>query len=196
VVRFGFLSTYPPTLCGLASFTDGLRAALPGGAVGGVVRVVDSADEPPPAGVVGELVPGSASGCRNAAMLLNREDIAILQHDYGIYHDDDLPRDSGHCDLGGRDAIAARQERDRITRISDRRVGCDHHCPRPADVHVGRGELFGDIRCFGASDFGKMAFDRRQLVQSLETGLGRVARRDHDNLLRRHDEHKKFPPPW
>lgn len=92
MVRFGFLSTYPPTLCGLASFTDGLRAALPGGAVGGVVRVVDSADEPPPAGVVGELVPGSPSGCRDAAMLLNREDIAVIQHDYGIYHDDDLPQ--------------------------------------------------------------------------------------------------------
>jgi len=92
VVRFGFLSTYPPTLCRLASFTDGLRAALPGGAAGGVVRLVDSVDEPRPAGVVGELVPGSASGCRDAAMLLNRDDLAVIQHDYGIYHDDDLPR--------------------------------------------------------------------------------------------------------
>jgi polysaccharide biosynthesis protein PslF len=92
VVRFGFLSTYPPTLCPLASFTDGLRAALPGGAVGGVVRVVDSADEPRPAGVVGELVPGSPESCRDAAMLLNREDLAVIQHDYGIYHDDDLPQ--------------------------------------------------------------------------------------------------------
>jgi polysaccharide biosynthesis protein PslF len=91
VIRFGFLSTYPPTLCGLASFTDGLRAALPGGAVGGVVRVVDSLGEPRPAGVVGELVPGSSSGCHEAAMLLNQEDIAVIQHDYGIYHDDDLP---------------------------------------------------------------------------------------------------------
>ena len=92
MVRFGFLSTYPPTLCRLASFTDGLRAALPGGAAGGVVRLVDSVDEPRPAGVVGELVPGSASGCRDAAMLLNRDDLAVIQHDYGIYHDDDLPQ--------------------------------------------------------------------------------------------------------
>jgi glycosyltransferase involved in cell wall biosynthesis len=91
MVTFGFLSTYPPTLCGLASFTASLRSALPDGAAGGVVRVVDSipAPGPRPAGVVGELVPGSVASGRAAADLLNREDLAVIQHEYGIYGGDD-----------------------------------------------------------------------------------------------------------
>ncbi|WP_439378906.1 glycosyltransferase [Amycolatopsis lexingtonensis] len=85
MITFGLLSTYPPTLCGLASFTASLRAALPPGAAGGVVRAVESAA---PAGgpeVVGDLVAGSPESCRAAAALLDRDDVAIVQHEYGIY---------------------------------------------------------------------------------------------------------------
>jgi polysaccharide biosynthesis protein PslF len=89
MVKFGFLSTYPPTLCGLASFTASLRAALPTGVAGGVVRLVDSVGVPRPVGVVGELVAGSAASCRDAALLLNRNDVAIVQHEYGIYGGED-----------------------------------------------------------------------------------------------------------
>jgi glycosyltransferase involved in cell wall biosynthesis len=89
VVTFGFLSTYPPTLCGLASFTASLRSALPPAAAGGVVRLVDPAVEPAAgpraAGVVGELVAGTPSGCHEAAALLNREDVAIVQHEFDLY---------------------------------------------------------------------------------------------------------------
>ncbi len=85
MVTFGFLSTYPPTLCGIASFTSSLRAALPERAAGGVVRVVDSAGGPHPDAVVGELVPASPRGCRDAAELLIRYDLAVVQHEYGIY---------------------------------------------------------------------------------------------------------------
>ena len=57
--RFGILSTYPPTPCGLATFS----AALGGGlaATGAELRVVRVADGSPGASpdVVGELVNGS-----------------------------------------------------------------------------------------------------------------------------------------
>jgi glycosyltransferase involved in cell wall biosynthesis len=85
VVTFGFMSTYPPTLCGLASFTASLRDALPTGAAGGVVRLVDAPTGVFPAGVVGELVADSTQSCRDAAALLNRHDVAIIQHEYGVY---------------------------------------------------------------------------------------------------------------
>jgi len=88
MIRFGFLSTFPPTRCGLASFTASLRDALPAHAAGGVVRAIDSSEVtlgPRPFGVVGELVAGSAESRREAAALLNREDVAIVQHEYGIY---------------------------------------------------------------------------------------------------------------
>ena len=42
--RFGFVSTFPPTQCGLASFTAALRGALMHSAIdeGWVVRLVDA----------------------------------------------------------------------------------------------------------------------------------------------------------
>jgi polysaccharide biosynthesis protein PslF len=82
---FGFLSTYPPTLCGIASFTAALRGALPPDVAGGVVRLVETPGEPRPAGVVGELVAGSPAGCRRAAVELNQYDVALIQHEYGVY---------------------------------------------------------------------------------------------------------------
>jgi glycosyltransferase involved in cell wall biosynthesis len=36
-------------------------------------------------GVVGELVAGSAASCREAADTLNQHDVAVVQHEYGIY---------------------------------------------------------------------------------------------------------------
>lgn len=82
---FGILSTYPPTACGLATFSAALSKGLcTNGSDVSVVRVADgslSSD----ARVIGELVNGSAASVAAASALLNESDIAIVQHEYGIY---------------------------------------------------------------------------------------------------------------
>lgn len=83
--RFGILSTHPPTPCGLATFSaalaDGLAAK---GAAVSVVRIADGSDSAHP-NVVGELVNGSSSSVAESAELLNRSDVAVIQHEYGVY---------------------------------------------------------------------------------------------------------------
>ncbi|WP_309115846.1 hypothetical protein, partial [Saccharothrix sp.] len=84
---YGFLSTFPPTQCGLATFTAALLhhliAATPGGQ-GRVVRVLADTDRPqgatPP--VVCEM---AAGGVEAAAEALNDCDVVVVQHEYGIY---------------------------------------------------------------------------------------------------------------
>lgn len=82
---FGILSTYAPTACGLATFS----AALAGGlsARGIDVSVVRIADGSPSTSniVVGELVNDSAPSVAAASEMLNRNDVALIQHEYGIY---------------------------------------------------------------------------------------------------------------
>ncbi|MDT3444593.1 MULTISPECIES: glycosyltransferase [unclassified Pseudofrankia] len=89
-LRYGFLSTYSPTQCGLATFTaallDELTSAAPG-AASGVVRLLEApaGPGPRPGAVVGDLVAGTPGGPRRAARLLNGFDIAVVQHEYGVY---------------------------------------------------------------------------------------------------------------
>lgn len=89
----GILSTYPPTQCGLATFA----AALVGGmkqcgvteigvvTVGGDDGLLDAPN------VVASLTPHDAVSVVRVAQTLNRFDIVIVQHEYGIYggHDGD-----------------------------------------------------------------------------------------------------------
>ncbi len=52
------------------------------------MRIADgeaSADALTSAGVVGELINGSSSSVANCSELLNRSDVAVIQHEYGIY---------------------------------------------------------------------------------------------------------------
>jgi glycosyltransferase involved in cell wall biosynthesis len=86
-VRFGFLSTYPPTRCGLAAFNASLFAHLStGGAAGGIVRVTTAGDDQrPAAGVVHTWPAASAAGWLPAAAVLNTYDVCVVQHEYGIY---------------------------------------------------------------------------------------------------------------
>jgi glycosyltransferase involved in cell wall biosynthesis len=82
---FGILSTHPPTPCGIATFSAALSDGLTGkGATVSVVRIAD--DEPSARdNVIGELVNGSPSSIVETSELLNQSDIAIIQHEYGIY---------------------------------------------------------------------------------------------------------------
>ncbi|MFF5289855.1 glycosyltransferase [Paractinoplanes globisporus] len=86
-IRFGFLSTHPPTRCGLATFNSALAAHLgEAGAAGGVVRVTASGDDPTPEpGVVHTWSATTPVGWRDSAEVLNTYDVAIVQHEYGIY---------------------------------------------------------------------------------------------------------------
>ncbi|MBO0985796.1 glycosyltransferase [Rathayibacter sp. SD072] len=89
----GLLSTFPPTRCGLATFSQSLAAALveAHGASIRTVRVMDELAVPgstPPARgqeVVAELVAGDAASIAQAARALSRTEVAVIQHEYGIY---------------------------------------------------------------------------------------------------------------
>lgn len=85
--RYGFVSTYPPTLCGLATFTAAMYAELvtAGGDTGQVIRAVETRQPRPGQEVVGELVAGDETSAHRAAQLLNTGDIAIVQHEYGVF---------------------------------------------------------------------------------------------------------------
>ena len=82
----GFLNTYRPTQCGLASFTASLLAQLvAAGCRSGVVRVVDKPEPILGSDVVGHLVPRSVVAQARAAAALDEFDVAIVQHEFGIY---------------------------------------------------------------------------------------------------------------
>jgi glycosyltransferase involved in cell wall biosynthesis len=82
---YAMVSTYPPTQCGIATFA----AALSGGLYEygddvGIVRV--GADGEPPAKIViAELNDRRGVETMDAKDALNRADVVIVQHEYGIY---------------------------------------------------------------------------------------------------------------
>jgi polysaccharide biosynthesis protein PslF len=81
----GILGTYAPTPCGLATFSEALAGALAArGADVSIVRIADG-DVCKAPNVVGELVNGSASSVDATSELLNQSEVAIIQHEYGIY---------------------------------------------------------------------------------------------------------------
>ncbi|GIE90532.1 glycosyltransferase [Actinoplanes regularis] len=86
-IRFGFLSTHPPTRCGLATFNSALATHLgKAGMPGGVVRVAAHGDDPTAVpGVVHTWMTTTPAGWRDSAEALNNFDIAVVQHEYGIY---------------------------------------------------------------------------------------------------------------
>ena len=82
---YGILSTYPPTPCGLATFSAALARGLElNGAGVGIVRVADGLTTSDPR-VLAEMNNGVPSSLAEASAALNGCDVAIVQHDYGLY---------------------------------------------------------------------------------------------------------------
>lgn len=84
-VRLAMLSTYPATQCGIATFAAALVQHLrEAGADVGVVRLVDVPQQRS-SPVVHEWVADDPHGATAAALALDAYDVAVLQHEYGIY---------------------------------------------------------------------------------------------------------------
>jgi glycosyltransferase involved in cell wall biosynthesis len=82
---YGILSTYPPTQCGLATFSAALTRGLEmNGAAVGIVRVADGTTSPDPR-VLAELDNGDPASVAEATEALSSCDVAMVQHDYGLY---------------------------------------------------------------------------------------------------------------
>ena len=88
VPSIGILSSFPPTQCGLATFTSALGSALDRQGVDvGVVRVLDS-HEPRPATALkidSELVANDMSTLSRSISALNERAVTLVQHEYGLY---------------------------------------------------------------------------------------------------------------
>ena len=91
--RFGFISTFPPTRCGLASFTDSLAVGLAsmGAPLSHVMRTCGEADElASPAVLSHAIVVGDVVAQRpiNPWLVNDRLqdcDVVIVQHEFGIF---------------------------------------------------------------------------------------------------------------
>jgi len=85
---FGMLSSFPPTACGIATFSAALAAGLVANGVDVDVVRCGAAPELEDSLVVAAFG-DTASGRGEAIDALNRTDVAIIQHEYGIYDGDD-----------------------------------------------------------------------------------------------------------
>ena len=83
---FGFLSSFPPTQCGLATFTAALQAEIAAAGHGtGIVRVLERPAPGTGSAVVHHMVHGERGAVERSAAALNAFDVVVVQHEYGIY---------------------------------------------------------------------------------------------------------------
>jgi polysaccharide biosynthesis protein PslF len=93
----GWVSTYPPTTCGLATYTASLLGAVERhrSAAGRytVVSLVDESSAPTAAGAAGidvhEHQRGDAAALARTVAVLDQHDVVSMQHEFGIYAGDD-----------------------------------------------------------------------------------------------------------
>ncbi len=85
--RIGVISTYPPTLCGLATFASALvDQFVRAGAKVDVVCLDDGSNGACIGGaVVARHVNGAAHAVRRTASVLQRCDVVVIQHEFGIF---------------------------------------------------------------------------------------------------------------
>lgn len=92
VRRVGIVSTYPPTRCGIARYAERLGTAITDLDPRLEVEVVRLIDRQGPAAigkVRAECDPNCPVSIRSAARILNRSDLVIVQHEYGIFGGND-----------------------------------------------------------------------------------------------------------
>ncbi len=83
---YGMLGTYPPTQCGLATFSSALMDSLRSPTdLPRIVSIVDTPESVPAAEVSHQWIRSNPAGAAGAAKALNRYDVAIIQHEYGIF---------------------------------------------------------------------------------------------------------------
>ena len=85
---YGFLSSAPPTPCGIATFSAALGSALiRQGAEVRIVRVLDVPEAPSITvfPVIANLVASKPSTIEPASEALNQCDVVFVQHEYGLY---------------------------------------------------------------------------------------------------------------
>ncbi len=92
-LSIGFVGTYPPTKCGIATFTASLAKAMAPAGSGHRATVVRCGDRrgavPQAPEVAAELLPGSSASREAAAGALNEVDVVVLQHEFGIFGGED-----------------------------------------------------------------------------------------------------------
>jgi glycosyltransferase involved in cell wall biosynthesis len=87
-VKWGILSSSPPTACGIATFTTALgRALVRRGEDVSIVRILEGGDAAAssPFAVLSELSADDAASISRASEALNRCDVALIQHEFGLY---------------------------------------------------------------------------------------------------------------
>lgn len=88
----GFVSTFPPTVCGIATFTASLVAAIEDRTPGiqtGVVGLGSSPTSITSSPVAMHHRTGDQTSLRNATRILNQFDTVSIQHEFGIWGDHD-----------------------------------------------------------------------------------------------------------